>query len=195
MQAAVLVALLTPTTMQSHCPCDAPSHLLASEANDSGHWQLTRATESNDPSPSSSLIFDHIELARSTIRMADDKPRHIAISAADGHTGMAVAELLLRHDKFKGAVSSVTALTYSDGAEAKQLEKLGAEVVTIEERGSLKGAMESIDTMLIIPPARAVSASLGLGRGTATHRSHFRPHRTSSSKSKRCYRKRRGRKQ
>ncbi|KAG6018464.1 hypothetical protein E4U41_003881, partial [Claviceps citrina] len=56
--------------------------------------------------------------------------RKICITAADGHTGFAIAELLLQHREFSRKIDSVTGLVLDAKSErAQELRDLGAVVV------------------------------------------------------------------
>jgi uncharacterized protein YbjT (DUF2867 family) len=93
--------------------------------------------------------------------------RHVCVTAAEGHTGHAIIELLLTHEDFKSAVDSVTALSLQPhGETSKELAKLGAKVVT-HEPGRLSKMVDSLkavgaDTLCLIPPAREDKLDLTL---------------------------------
>lgn len=84
--------------------------------------------------------------------------RNICITAADGHTGHLIAELLLTDQNFKKMFNSVTALTlHPESSRAKELEKLGAKIVphkpgkVDEMANTLK--QTGADAICLIPPA------------------------------------------
>ncbi|CAG7996048.1 hypothetical protein PENNAL_c0010G02764 [Penicillium nalgiovense] len=93
--------------------------------------------------------------------------RHVCITAAEGHTGYAIIELLLTHENFKNAVDSITALSlYPHGETCKELSKLGAKIVA-HEPGRLSKMVDSLqavgaDTLCLIPPAREDKLDLTL---------------------------------
>ncbi|KAJ6114732.1 hypothetical protein N7486_000510 [Penicillium sp. IBT 16267x] len=85
--------------------------------------------------------------------------RQVCVTAADGHTGYAIIELLLTNENFRDAVDSVIGLSLQPHGEAcRQLSKLGAKIVA-HEPGRLNKMVESLqatgaDTLCLIPPAR-----------------------------------------
>ena len=98
-----------------------------------------------------------------TMSKTDD--RKIGVLAADGHTGMAVVELLLASERFKGTCS-VNALVYSEHSN-KALESLGAKVVDVSRKSHIREAVKGVDTLLVIPPARSVSRTASRLRNVA----------------------------
>ena len=89
--------------------------------------------------------------------MPDDKKdaeRHIAITAANGHCGQAILELLLMNASFQGHYDSVTALVHHPNQEnLEELKSMGAHVVDINKAKDLTAVMSKIDTLVCIPPA------------------------------------------
>ncbi|KOS43182.1 hypothetical protein ACN38_g5894 [Penicillium nordicum] len=85
--------------------------------------------------------------------------RHVCVTAAEGHTGSTIVELLLTNDNFSNNIDSVTCLSLQPHGEAcNQLSKLGAKIVA-HEPGRLNKMVDSIkaigaDTLCLIPPAR-----------------------------------------
>ncbi|GJN66189.1 hypothetical protein PLICBS_000205 [Purpureocillium lilacinum] len=84
--------------------------------------------------------------------------RKVCITAVDGHTGFAIAELILQHKEFSRKVDSVAGLAINPKSEhAQELKSLGAIIVqhkpgrvrdmsiTLEEMGC--------DTICLVPPA------------------------------------------
>jgi len=84
--------------------------------------------------------------------------RKVCITAVDGHTGFAIAELILQHKEFSRKVDSVAGLAIAPKSEhAQELKSLGAIIVqhkpgrvrdmsiTLEEMGC--------DTICLVPPA------------------------------------------
>ncbi|EFR05188.1 hypothetical protein MGYG_08202 [Nannizzia gypsea CBS 118893] len=84
--------------------------------------------------------------------------RKICITAADGHTGHLITELLLTDPNFKKQFDSVVALTLHPHAErCKELQKLGAQIVS-HKPGRLREMVNTLqqteaDTLCLIPPA------------------------------------------
>ena len=83
--------------------------------------------------------------------------RNVCVTAADGHTGYLIAELLLSKP-FSGKVNSVAALTlHPDSPKAKGLAHLGAKVIPHvpgRPRVLAKTLKDSqCDTLCLIPPA------------------------------------------
>lgn len=86
--------------------------------------------------------------------------RKVCITAVDGNTGFAIAELLLTHPDFKDKIDAVYGLTlHTTSAKAKELGKLGATIVPHKhgrERDMVKTLKEaSCDTICLIPPTHA----------------------------------------
>lgn len=83
--------------------------------------------------------------------------RNVCITAADGHTGFLIAELLLTNPDFSKQVDSVTALTlHPTSARAKELTKLGAHVVA-HKPGRVKDMAKVLkdsgcNAICLIPP-------------------------------------------
>lgn len=85
--------------------------------------------------------------------------RNVCITAAEGQTGFAIAELLLS-EPFSGKVDSVTALTMDPSHQKpKELAAMNAKVVRHvpgRERDVVKTLKETgCDTICLIPPAHA----------------------------------------
>ncbi|KAH7359420.1 hypothetical protein B0T11DRAFT_356116 [Plectosphaerella cucumerina] len=85
--------------------------------------------------------------------------RNVCITAAEGQTGFAIAELLLTHP-FSGKIDSVTALTMDPShPRAKELKSLGAKVVEHipgRQREVTKLLKDTgCDAICLIPPAHA----------------------------------------
>jgi hypothetical protein len=84
--------------------------------------------------------------------------RNVAITAIDGNTGFAIAELLLTNDTSSSKIDSVVGLSLSPKSpRAKEIEKLGAKLIPHKpgrERDVVKSLKESgADTLCLIPPA------------------------------------------
>jgi len=84
--------------------------------------------------------------------------RNICITAADGHTGFLIAELILTDENFSKQASSVTALVLDPSSpKAKELTDLGAKVVPHvpgKEEELVKTLKDAkADTICLIPPA------------------------------------------
>ncbi|KAH6646752.1 hypothetical protein BKA67DRAFT_524789 [Truncatella angustata] len=84
-------------------------------------------------------------------------PRNVCVTAADGHTGFAIVELLLG-ELFSSKVDSVAALVLDPNSDrAKQAKDLGAVIVPHKpgrERDIVKTLKETgCDTLCLIPPA------------------------------------------
>jgi len=84
--------------------------------------------------------------------------RNICVTAADGHTGFLIAELILTDKNFKSKVDSVSVLSlHPTSHRAKELAQLGAKVIPHKpgrEREMVKTLKESgADTLCLIPPA------------------------------------------
>ncbi|KAF7532798.1 hypothetical protein G7054_g7626 [Neopestalotiopsis clavispora] len=91
-------------------------------------------------------------------------PRNICITAADGHTGIAIVELLLG-ELFSRKVDSVIAMVLDPESEhATRAKELGAQVVPHKpgrERGVVKTLQDSqCDTLCLIPPAHKDKKSI-----------------------------------
>ncbi|KHN96821.1 NAD(P)-binding domain protein [Metarhizium album ARSEF 1941] len=85
--------------------------------------------------------------------------RRICISAVDGNTGFAIAELVLKHRDFSRRVDSVVGLALDAESElATELRDLGATIVPhVPGRvGDVVKALEDsgADTVCVVPPAR-----------------------------------------
>lgn len=85
--------------------------------------------------------------------------RNICVTAADGHTGFSIVELLLG-DLFSSKLDSVVALVLDPSSDrAKQAKDLGAKVVEHKygrERATVKALQDTgCDTLCLIPPAHA----------------------------------------
>jgi hypothetical protein len=84
--------------------------------------------------------------------------RNVCITAADGHTGFLIGELLLTDETFKKAITSVTGLSLHPHAEhCKSLSTLGAKIVT-HKPGRLRDMTKTLkdtgaDTLCLVPPA------------------------------------------
>jgi len=84
--------------------------------------------------------------------------RNVCITAVDGNTGFAIAELLLTNSDFKNKIDSVSGLTqHPSASKAKELGKLGAHIVAHKpgrERDMVKTLKDlGCDTICLIPPA------------------------------------------
>ncbi|KAM9874798.1 hypothetical protein VDGL01_11119 [Verticillium dahliae] len=83
--------------------------------------------------------------------------RNVCITAAEGHTGFLIAELLLKHPNSR-KVDSVVALTMDPTSDhIKELESLGAKIVH-HKPGRERAVVQTLnqtgcDTMCLIPPA------------------------------------------
>jgi len=84
--------------------------------------------------------------------------RNICITAADGHTGFNICELLFTNESFRKKFGNLTALSLNPKAEkCKELENLGAKVVP-HHPGRMREMVETLkqtgaDTVCLIPPA------------------------------------------
>lgn len=84
--------------------------------------------------------------------------RNLCITAVDGHTGFAIAELVLTNNDFKRAIDSVIGLTLHPHSEsAKELAGLGAKIIP-HKPGRVKDMAQTLhdsgaDTLCLIPPA------------------------------------------
>lgn len=84
--------------------------------------------------------------------------RNLCITAVDGHTGFAIAELILTNNDFKKGIKSVVGLTlYPESEFAKELAGLGAKIVA-HKPGRVKDMAEVLresgaDALCLIPPA------------------------------------------
>jgi hypothetical protein len=86
--------------------------------------------------------------------------RNVAITAIDGNTGFAIAELLLTDNTFSSKIDSVIGLSLSPKSQrAKEAEKLGVKIIPHKhgrEREMVKLLEESgADTICLIPPAHS----------------------------------------
>ena len=86
--------------------------------------------------------------------------RNVAITAIDGNTGFAIAELLLTDRHFKSKVNSVIGLSLDpESPRAKEAEKLGVKIIEHKygrEREMVKLLKESgADAICLIPPAHS----------------------------------------
>lgn len=91
--------------------------------------------------------------------------RGLSVLSADGHTGLTLLQLLDSNERFRSAYSTVHALTYSDhyDEELKALKKLNKlSVIDVSRKSHLKGALKGVQTLVVIPPARAVSPRVAL---------------------------------
>lgn len=85
-------------------------------------------------------------------------PRNICITAVDGNTGFAIAELILTHADFSKKVDSVTGLAVNlKTQKVQELQNMGATVVP-HVPGRLDDMASSLelmncDTICIVPPA------------------------------------------
>lgn len=85
-------------------------------------------------------------------------PRNLCITAVDGHTGFAIAELVLTNEDFTKHIHSVTGLTLHPGSEStKELAGMGAKIIP-HKPGRVKDMVKTLhdsgaDTLCLIPPA------------------------------------------
>jgi hypothetical protein len=85
-------------------------------------------------------------------------PRHLGITAVDGHTGFLIAELILTDKTFKKGIASVTGLALDpESKHCKELSKLGAKILP-HKPGRVKDMARTlkdaqIDAICLIPPA------------------------------------------
>ena len=83
--------------------------------------------------------------------------RNVCITAVDGQTGFAIAELLLTNEDFANEVTSVVGLTlHPSSAKAKELAKMGVKIVP-HKPGKAREMVKSLkdtkcDTLCLIPP-------------------------------------------
>lgn len=92
--------------------------------------------------------------------------RNILITAGEGQTGRLIIELLLQGDDYAGKATSLSALVFSEDAKASLAEFEGLNVLIYDpqnEEALLEG-MQTVDTCLLIPPARKVRLTLFLLR-------------------------------
>jgi len=93
--------------------------------------------------------------------------RQLCVTAVDGHTGFAIAELVLTNNAFKKAINTVTGLSLLPDADScKELSRLGAKIV-LHEPGRLKNMVKTLqkteaDTLCLIPPAHEDKVNLTL---------------------------------
>lgn len=86
--------------------------------------------------------------------------RNVCITAVDGETGFLIAELILKNERFKKKVDSVTGLALDPtSAKAKELQSLGA-VIVPHKPGREREVVATLkktgcDTICLVPPARA----------------------------------------
>lgn len=84
--------------------------------------------------------------------------RKVCITAVDGNTGFAIAELILHHRDFSRKVDSVVGLALDPNSEkAQELKDLGAEIVQ-HKPGRVRDMVKSLqstgcDTLCLVPPA------------------------------------------
>lgn len=85
--------------------------------------------------------------------------RNVCITAIDGQTGFLIAELLLKDEKFKKQIDSLTGLTLDPSSpKAKELQGLGA-VIVPHKPGREREVVAALkktgcDTICLVPPAR-----------------------------------------
>ncbi len=85
-------------------------------------------------------------------------PRNVCITAVDGHTGFAIAELILQHEDFSSKVDTVAGLAIDPESEhAQELKKLGA-VIVPHKPGRVRDMSITLrdigcDTICLVPPA------------------------------------------
>ncbi|CAG9983578.1 unnamed protein product [Clonostachys byssicola] len=102
-------------------------------------------------------------------------PRNVCISAADGNTGFAIADLLLS-EPFSTRIDSLTALALdSTSSKAKELGKRGAKVVK-HSPGREKAMRKTLqdtgcDTICLIPPAHKHKHDISVELITAAKKS------------------------
>ncbi|KAK4641029.1 hypothetical protein QC762_608780 [Podospora pseudocomata] len=85
--------------------------------------------------------------------------RNVCITAVDGQTGFLIAELLLKEERFKKQITSLSGLSLDPtSAKAKELESLGAVIVPHNpgREREMVNALKKIgcDTICLIPPAK-----------------------------------------
>jgi uncharacterized protein YbjT (DUF2867 family) len=84
--------------------------------------------------------------------------RNVCVTAVDGNTGFAIAELLLTNEDFSSKIGSVVGLSLKPSdPNCKSLAKLGATIVP-HKPGRVKDMVETLqeteaDTICVIPPA------------------------------------------
>lgn len=84
--------------------------------------------------------------------------RNVCITAVDGQTGFLIAELILKENKFRSKIDSLTGLALDTSSpKAKELEGLGA-VIVPHKPGREREVAETLkktgcDTICLIPPA------------------------------------------
>jgi len=84
--------------------------------------------------------------------------RNLCITAADGHTGFLIAELLLTDKSFSDKLASVSALClHPNSSRAKELAQMGAKVIP-HKPGRVREMVQTLkqsgcDTVCLIPPA------------------------------------------
>jgi nucleoside-diphosphate-sugar epimerase len=84
--------------------------------------------------------------------------RKVCITAVEGQTGFLIAELILKNDRFKKKIDSVTGLSLDPSSpKAKELESLGA-VIVPHKPGREREMVNTLkkvgcDTICLVPPA------------------------------------------
>ncbi len=85
-------------------------------------------------------------------------PRKICVTSVDGHTGFAIAELILQHRDFSRKVEAVVGLALNaDSERAQELQSLGAQIVQ-HKPGRVREMVKALqgtdcDTICLVPPA------------------------------------------
>lgn len=85
--------------------------------------------------------------------------RKICITAVDGQTGFAIAELIMQHKNFSRKVDAVVGLALdSESEKAQELQKLGVQIVQ-HKPGRMREMVTALqstgcDTICLVPPAR-----------------------------------------
>lgn len=101
--------------------------------------------------------------------------RSVCITAADGHTGFLIAELLLTDAAFSDKLASVSALClHPSSARAKELASMGATVIP-HKPGRLREMVNTLkqsgcDTVCLIPPAHKDKFDITAELITATNK-------------------------
>lgn len=88
--------------------------------------------------------------------------RKILVTAGEGQTGHLLIELLVTDDAHRNKFKSLTALVFSEQAKAALDEFEDVEVIVYDpgDPESLVEAMKSVDTCMLIPPARKDKAKI-----------------------------------
>lgn len=121
-------------------------------------YSVPTFTTSLPPLPVQGLLPASHLFDRRLITVLPTMSRNICITAADGHTGFAIAEYILNHEALKKKVDTITGLALKpNSTHAKELSKLGVKIVP-HKPGRMKEMVNTMqstgaDTICLIPPA------------------------------------------